>query len=37
MSLRVEYYRFTDQVLSVERLIHGARDLERRLREPLGT
>ena len=31
------YYRFTDQVLSVERLIHGARDLERRLREPPGT
>ncbi len=27
------YYRFTDEELLVERLIHGARDLPRRLRE----
>ena len=27
------YYRFTPDILSLERLIHGARDLPRRLRE----
>ena len=27
------YYRFTDEELFLERLIHGARDLPRRLRE----
>ena len=30
------YYRFTPQMLSLERLIHGARDLPRWLRQPPG-
>ena len=30
------YYRFTPDILSLEPLIHGARDLPRRLREAPG-
>jgi plasmid stabilization system protein ParE len=29
----IVFYRFTDDVLMLERLIHGARDLPRRLRD----
>ncbi len=31
------FYRTTEHMLSVERLMHGARDLPRRLREPPGS
>ena len=30
------FYRYTDRELSAERLMHGRRDLPRRLREPPG-
>jgi len=34
--VRILFYRFTDHELIVERLIHGARDLSRRLLEAPG-